>query len=101
MTKNIDPYDVEEIGYHLDLIKNLISVTQDSFDTIATSTAKYQKGECNADELANDCVITSQKVDTLLTVLFDKSSDAESDIYAIVNKSIHADGESEGGVINE
>ncbi|QCX25756.1 MULTISPECIES: hypothetical protein [Companilactobacillus] len=94
MIKNIDPYEVEEIGYHLNLIKNLVNVTQDSFDTIATSAVKYQNGECNADELANDCVITSQKIDTLLTVLFDKSSDAESDIYAIVNKSIHTSEES-------
>jgi hypothetical protein len=101
MTKDIDPYEIEEIGYHLNLIKNLINVTQDSFDVIAAGAVKYQNGECNADELANDCVITSQKVNTLLTVLFDKSSDAESDIYALVNRSIKSDGESKGGVNNE
>lgn len=90
MIKNVDPYDIEEIGFHLGLIKSLTSATQDSFDSIATSTVKYKEGDYDANALANECLRSVSKVDDLLTILYNQLSDTHGEIYKLVDDAVHS-----------
>jgi len=87
MIKNIDPYDVEEIGYHMDLIKSLATATQDSFESIVTSGIKYNQGKYSAEDVVNECLVSSKKVDDLLTILNDRITDAHGEICTLVDDS--------------
>jgi len=92
MTNNINFQDVEEQEYQLDLINNLVDITQDNLSAINESLLKYKHHEFTSDELIMDVIQFLPKIDTLLKVIFDKSLDSKDQLNKIVSDSIHDKG---------
>jgi len=91
MTKNVDSQNIEEQSYQVGLINNLVDIAQDNLNVISESLVKYRRNEFNSKELICDLEYALPKIDTLLKVAFEKSSDSKDQLYQLALNDIHCD----------
>jgi hypothetical protein len=93
MTKYIDAQKVEEQGYQVELIHNLVDIAQDNTASLNESLIKYKNHEFDKDELILDLQNLLPKIDALLKVVFDKTDVTKDALYKLVLDSLHDDKE--------
>ncbi|WP_334330147.1 hypothetical protein [Companilactobacillus sp. HBUAS59699] len=91
MTKSIDSQEVEEQSYQVGLINSLIDIAQDSVNDLGESLIKYNKHDITSNELIGDIEYFLPKIDTLLSVAFEKSEVTKNQLYKLVLADIHTD----------